>query len=345
MADTDFENYIDIEDPMNTKVSLRQKCLIHRTKLCLSFCVLLAVLVCFVLGGYLGFLIAVLSESGCSSVNYECTVIERTNTDVLFYGHMIHNTTELQIDIYDKDLWQDRDTQVDLWMQTISENSDMINLNFATVTTGVREQSLVNVKDCDSNTEFRVRTYVWGDRVGESYIDAKSNDKNIDNACTYLMDPNPEYLSNSAQKCEYDVHECSHDDKYSRETRIFFFNNTFQYPQVCSDINNFYPGILSLHSSNMNNSVSPKSETKWWAKKYIGYVDNDTKYELTFTLEYSNTNQAIEGNHAPNDGEFSIRVYTVGDGFTDEWNEDALADITNVYTILMETYGRPGNCD
>eukprot|EP00324_Dicrateria_rotunda_P004035 CAMPEP_0206157356 /NCGR_PEP_ID=MMETSP1474-20131121/3843_1 /ASSEMBLY_ACC=CAM_ASM_001110 /TAXON_ID=97495 /ORGANISM="Imantonia sp., Strain RCC918" /LENGTH=91 /DNA_ID=CAMNT_0053556891 /DNA_START=698 /DNA_END=970 /DNA_ORIENTATION=- len=91
----------------------------------------------------------------------------------------------------------------------------------------------------------------------------------------------------------------------------------------------------------MNNSVSPKSETKWWAKKYIGYVDNDTKYELTFTLEYSNTNQAIEGNHAPNDGEFSIRVYTVGDGFTDEWNEDALADITNVYTILMETYGRP----
>mmetsp|Transcript_13431 Transcript_13431/g.16916 ORF Transcript_13431/g.16916 Transcript_13431/m.16916 type:complete len:144 (+) Transcript_13431:734-1165(+) len=79
------------------------------------------------------------------------------------------------------------------------------------------------------------------------------------------------------------------------------------------------------------------------------FLDNDTKYEITFTLRY-HSGEALaakdpKNNIEPASGEWSIRLYSVGEGFTDEWNQDVVDDIQTMYYELMGIFGRPGYCD
>lgn len=272
------------------------------------------------------------------------------STSELYFGSRIKNTTESQIDINDTDEWVDRDARVREWNAITNEASVYLDTNLAQVEQNTRIQQLLSPKLCSSNYEFRTRVNIDGDSSGDGYIDIKGNNNDMEKACTMPFDIAPIYQTNSSQKCELDLHECKGDDKYSRESRVFF-KNYFPEIETCKDLLNIYPNCFpTIVDGYYDAALSVRSTQTWWANKFTGILDDDTRYEITFTLRYHSTEDALAALNVTNgikpaSGEWSIRLYSLGDGFTDEWNADVVADIAAMYKTLMEKKGRPGHCD
>jgi len=286
------------------------------------------------------------SQSSPDEEPEECAVCIGTP---LYFEPRIRNTTESQIDIYETTLWTDREAQIEQWIAIANEESVYLNTSYAQVFQTTREQKILSAKGCNSKVEFRTRVNIDGDGTGDGYIDAKGNDKDIYTACTLPYDPAPMYQTNSSQKCELDIHECPDDDKYSRETRIFFAGY-FLSLTMCKHLVELFPDSIDLAPSDDEVELTTRLDQTWWAKKYIGYLDNDTKYEMTFTLRYHSAEDAMNAkdprnNVEPAAGEWSIRLFSLGDGFTDEWNENVVDDVATMYNKLMVDVGRPGYCD
>jgi len=293
-------------------------------------------------------------SSNLSSEETDSTVddtqdIEYGNT--LYFGTRIKNTTESQIDLYQMPNWIDRETQAQTWINFMEQHSKYLNLSNSQITEITRRQKLLSAKACNNRYEFRTREGLAGDGEGDGYIDIKGNNDLMDKACTLPFEPAALYATNTSQKCELDLHECPDDDKYSRETRIFF-KSPFPDFATCGDLYQLYPSAFDedFSAEDARAGLSVRMDQVWWAKKYIGFLDGDTKYEITFTVRYHSMDDAMDAmdpvnNVLPADGEWSIRLYSLGEGFTDDWNEDVVADVASMYDQLMQAFGRPGYCD
>lgn len=331
-----IEVHID-ENEYTPKKSLKDKLILHRKKIIIILFVLISLLI---ISGVVALMVTTLVK--CDK-GYE-SVLYLSSDEILNFDHNLRNTTEMQIELSNFDDWIDRNAQMDAWIAAMNEKSKYLDTTYAVITDRVREQYELQVSECDSHTYYRVREYTeWEDGKGEVTIDSKYNDKDMIDACTSPMAPAEKYKAYSFEKCELDLHECSDDDKYSREGRIHFAEGTYTSPSTCSDMVNLYPGdFAELSSSKMNNPVTKKSSSYWFERKYIGYMD-DTKYEITFTLSYHNIEKATIGNEqAPDYGEWSLRTYSIGDGFTDTWNEDVVKDSNELYDYMKNTFGEPG---
>jgi len=333
-----YEVQIDEDEfDIPPKMSFKANVVYHRKKIIIALAVVLSLLI---IGGVIALMVTTLVK--CEK-GYE-SVLLTPSKETLYFEYHLKNSTEMQINLINLQEWTDREGKMDEWIAAMNHKSKYLNTEYSVITDRVREQYDLDVSECKSRTMYRVREYtMWKDGAGDVTIDSKYNDKDIHVACTSSMAPAEKYKIKSSEKCEFDRHECPDDDKYSREGRIFFDEGTYTSPTTCADMIELYPDdFKSLSSKYFDNPVSKKSSTYWLERKYIGYME-DTKYEISFTLRYGNIEDATTGNQ-PHSGEWSIRTYTIGDGFTDTWNSDVAKDIEGLYSYMMDTFGEPG-CD
>ena len=276
------------------------------------------------------------------TVGYIFICDSSTSTNTIFDPHL-KNTTEMQIDLKDFDTWIDRDAKMDEWIKTMNKHSNYLDTTNADIFETTRKQYEIDASNCNSDIEYRVREYTsWKDGDSMVTMDSKVNDKDINIACTAPIAPGPSHYTTSSEKCELDLHECSKDDKYSREARIYFTKDTYELPTQCIDMVDLYPEqFTGLDEEHLQKKVSTKHNASWYERKYSGYMD-DTKYEIAFTLRYKNLEDARNGDVKPTSGEWSIRLFTVGDGYSDTWNTSISDDILDLYKTLKQTFGEDG---
>jgi len=270
-------------------------------------------------------------------------ICDSSNSSNIVFDPHLKNTTEMQINLKDFDSWIDRDAKMEEWMNTMNQQSTYLDTSNAIIFEAIRKQYEIDASNCYSDIEYRVREYSsWKDGDSKVTIDSKVNDKNANIACTAPIAPGPLHFSTSSEKCELDLHECSKDDKYSREARIYFTEDTYELPTHCIDMIDLYPEqFKGLNEEYLKKSVSTKHTAYWYERKYSGYME-DTKYEIAFTLRYNNLEDARKGDVKPTSGEWSIRIFTVGDGYSDTWNTYVSNDTLNLYKTLKQTFGENG---
>merc|ERR1712130_963374 len=163
-----------------------------------------------------------------------------------YFGPLIRNTTEYQIKLNIQD-WSDREAAVEQWMNVVKENNKYFISEEAFKKTSCRHQWDLHLEKCKVSEQIRARSYYAGDEAGLFYADTKANTKDM-TVCAQPFDPASKYLLNTSQKCERDVHECTGDDKYSRETRIFF--QDYEPPmETCGQCAKLFPDVFAkMHS-------------------------------------------------------------------------------------------------
>ena len=260
-------------------------------------------------------------------------------------GEFIRNTSEYQIDYENITAWNNRDEMVEAYLE-VCNRSPLLDISMDDGQFSARIQyKLITSGEtrCYNNREIRVREYISGYNEGTSYVDIKNNSEDRSEACDVPLWPADEYLDDSRQKCETDIHQCK--NKFSRETRIFFDE-----PQefiTCRDLLHLYPWAFDeLPEDKQRNEVDVDEDGSWWIASFKGMMD-DTNYEMSFTLRYDKDEDAISGDVAPIYGEWSIRIYTEDDGSSDEYNTEVQNAAYDLWINLSETFGNSdsfGDC-
>ena len=263
-----------------------------------------------------------------------------TDDDIDFGNHeddLIVTTTEFQITLENLDgvEWEDRAAMMESWMDYFSHKSKYFDVDESTMTNQTRIQYYINIEKCNADHEIRVRNVIDGFEEGTQTIDIKGNSHFHSRASKFPFWPADRYQDIASQKCERDEHVCDH--KYSRETRITLdYFKTFEY---CIDIVEYFPyafGSVSAPSL-VNSEISGGDEDPWFLQSYSGYLDGDTLYKVSFTIKYDDVDGAL--NHKnPHSGEWSIRLYSLDDGASSEYNEDVYKDITDAWKSLISRY-------
>jgi hypothetical protein len=261
-------------------------------------------------------------------------------------GPPMKTTTEYQITL-DVKPWDHRQAEFIDWINAINQYSSYLDLSPENVNASVRLEYDLEVKGndhCYDSAQVRVRDYVYGYYNGGTTVDSKGNNKDETIACSMDLGPSEEYADSCSRKCEHDRHVCPTSDKYSQETRIFF-PDTQPALATCADVLALFPGIFpSLPADKQSNPVSTPSAMPWWLGSYIGTFDEDTNYEISFTLRYSSVDLAINGTTTPIYGEWSIRVTTEDGGLSTDYNPDIIADMESLYRSLIDQFGSPDEC-
>ena len=261
-------------------------------------------------------------------------------------GEFVRNSSEYQITYANIDDWIDRDAMVESYLE-VCNRSPLLDISMDDGKFSARIQyKLITSGEtrCYNNREIRVRDYISGYNEGTSYVDIKSSSTNLSKACDVPFWPADEYLDDSRQKCETDIHQCK--NKFSRETRIFF--DEAQELVTCRDLLHLYPWAFDeLPEDKQLNEVDVDEDGSWWIASFKGMMD-DTNYEMSFTLKYETSEDAISGDIAPIYGEWSIRIYTEDDGGSDEYNPEVQNAAYDLWINLSETFGNSdsfGDCD
>ena len=258
----------------------------------------------------------------------------------------IYLTTEYQITIPVDVLsgWKSRQTEMNNWMKYFEKNSKYFHLIDAEINSGTRYQYYIDTKGkarCNSNNQIRVRDYVDGYMAGKTTVDIKGNAKFEYFANEYNFKPNPLYASNSSQKLERDEHGCDH--KYSRESRITF-DEPLQF-ETCLDVVKLFPyAYESLTAPTLMNKVTIEDPRVWFEQEYKGLLDSGTMYKVAFTLKYRSIDEALNETASPYFAEWSIRIFSEGDGFSGKYNDNVQKDITNAWRKLIDNYGNDCEC-
>ena len=256
----------------------------------------------------------------------------------------IHLTTEYQIVIPEDVLskWKSRDTEMRKWMEYFEENSEYFKLSNSEINSGTRYQYYIDTKGKNKCYEIRVREFVDGFMAGATTVDIKGNSKFEYFANQYNFTPSPTFAANSSQKLERDEHGCDH--KYSRETRIYLEERK-QF-DTCLDVVEMFPYAYdSLKAPTLMNKVTTKGDAKiWFEQEYSGILDSDTMYKVAFTLKYKSVEEAQNESAAPYFAEWSIRIYTVGEGFSGIYNKNVKSDIVHAWQKLIDNYGNDCEC-
>ena len=265
--------------------------------------------------------------------------LSNSNSDIEYGDHsseLVVTTTEFQItleNLKNKE-WKDRASMMTSWMQYFEESSDYFTLEESTMENQSRVQYYVDIDDCGSSHLIRVRNIVDGYKEGLSTIDIKGNSHSESEARALPFWPSPKYHDNSTQKCERDEHVCDH--KYSREARVTL--DYFKSIEYCVDIVELFPFAFgNLPATSLVIPIAPGKEEAWFEQQYTGYLDNNTQYKVAFTIKYD-TIDDVMNNHHPKSGEWSIRLYSLDDGASSEYNEDVKQDITKAWRALIDKY-------
>jgi len=260
---------------------------------------------------------------------------------------IIYHSSEYQITLDDLSHWKNREAELAKWIENINADISYLNVERKDVNCSARYQYKIDASGsnrCSNSKEFRVRDYISDYWAGNTMIDIKGNEGDESVAYNLPFWPAEQYnsLENSHQKCEKDVHSCN--DKYARETRIYFeYHPLFS---TCFDLLQLYPWAFSgMSVSARSHQVAVTETGYWWVGSYFGIMDGDTKYEITWTLEYHNKDDAIYGTAAPYYGEWSIRIYTVSDGLSENYNPDVQQATFNLWTSLQSTFGNRDSFD
>ena len=258
----------------------------------------------------------------------------------------IHLTTEYQITIPVDVLanWKSRQTEMENWMKYFEKNSKYFHLAYSEVNYGTRFQYYIATKGkarCNSNYEIRVRDFVDGYMAGKTTVDIKGNSKFEYFANQYNFKPSPNFASNSSQKLERDEHGCDH--KYSRETRIYLEEQRQFY--TCLDVVELFPyAYTSLTAPTLMNNVTKEDPRVWFEQEYSGTLDTETMYKAAFTLKYRSLDEALDESAPPYFAEWSIRVFSLEEGFSGIYNEDVKEDVVHAWKKLIDNYGNDCEC-
>jgi len=252
-------------------------------------------------------------------------------------------TSEYQITFPKSSLEGERDLLVDEWMQYWKQQS--IYYSTATQTSSasiLRYQYYIDMTgrdSCDSSDRIRVRVYdkISSDQRHESgtTVDIKGDVRFQRNGLKKPFWPNSTLPSQ--QKLEHDFHECS--EKYSRESRVYLSDVTQQFPR-CRDISDLFP--WALQDKYKDNKVKQFDSEYWWVKEYSGWLANDTRFLIAATFRYTTLEAAKSGEPAAT-GEWSIRLFSLQDGRSKEYNEDVVADAHNGWQAMIDHFGN-GEC-
>ena len=245
------------------------------------------------------------------------------------------NTQEYQLNIPPTEVWLDREYQIDLWMAEFERLCTYFSLENANVTTSYRMQyyySLRGEERCNSDFTIRLRNYYdEGDKDGCT-LDLKGNSWSHKFAFEFPFEPNVEYAPISKQKCELDHHSGWFDKTYSKETQLSL-TNPIEF-RKCSDITAVFPGLI-FDEKYETNVLRPDPPRYWFVREYTGYMNDDTKYKVTFTLQYFSKKRCISGSDIPGKrSEWSIRLYSLDDGNTNTYNERVLSNIEFTWNTL-----------
>ena len=252
-------------------------------------------------------------------------------------NEVIHTTTEFQIKLPNLSEWKSRESEMKKWMETFEEASSYFSLEDSIPASNIRGQYYVDTDGsdrCGINHEIRVREYISGSQEGATTVDIKGNKKIEFLARRLPFWPAPEYVDQSSQKCEKDVH--AHDHKYSRETRITMDSPvTFE---TCLDVAKLFPYAYDVKMNVAMHDLKVSSSRDYWmVQEFAGYLDNDTKYKVAFTLKYDSLKDA-QNDHKPHSGEWSIRIYALKDGNSLQYNQNVVDDVTQAWRALISTY-------
>ena len=244
----------------------------------------------------------------------------------------VRNTREYQIgDFKNMTDYIDRERMAQLWVDAVNNSSDYLNIDYSLGKKAIRGEYSVSVEKCNVDTYIRVREYIQGELAGTSTMDIKGNSKLHWRACVYPYWPALEYFPISSQKCEKDLHVCDH--KYSRETRISLNTSTPLF-NTCNDVFKYYP---FAGCDNMDNAITANTPLYWWVYSYKGLVGTSA-YEISLTLRYASSAAAITGNEKPTDAEWSVRISTMYNGQSEQWDDMFVDDIESTWQSLIDIF-------
>lgn len=253
----------------------------------------------------------------------------------------VKNSKEYQIQLADLDMWLPRTARAEQWTKSTNDISAYLNLSMTDMKNYTRTQYAVDASSCHNSQLFRVRDYIDHPEYSTT-IDIKESTHEHEQACSFPFWPGYDVFDGSFQKCEKDIHRCY--TKFSRETRITFANvTTFT---TCADLVHLYPYAFKNipYERLWVPVIRTATEEYWWMGKFVGDMAG-TAYEIEITLRYDSLNDLLTEAHPPNYGEWSIRIFTLNEGLTNDWDLDVVADANHLWRSLSDIYGNDdGDC-
>lgn len=248
-------------------------------------------------------------------------------------------TSEYQISFPQPYAWHDREDLVTEWMEFWGNNSAYFAESQPRVSTTIRHQYFVDMtgrSSCHSGDRIRVREYEQqdseGGRTTGTTVDIKGNSNSKSGALALPYWPDPALPSQ--QKMEQDYHGCSL--KYSRESRVYLDTSAPHFSH-CRDISSLFPWALKEEYD--DHKVKVHKHEYWWVRQYSGYLDQDTRFAIAFTLRYPTREGARRQAVPANRGEWSIRIYSREDGLTDTYNGDVVQDTRDTWRQTAKHFG------
>ena len=253
----------------------------------------------------------------------------------------IANTKEFQIQFDNIEEWQDRESKVREWMAFFTQVSSTFDPDSAEIDTHVYLQYYVDLQGrhrCHSEHEVRVREIYYPSGPGKTSLDIKKSASSTRAALKIPIWPASNYTS--LQKVEHDIHECS--EKYSRVSRVWIDGTGWEFNR-CRDISPYFPYLPEWDQKHRKNKVRSHQSQYWWLSSYSGYLNETTLYKLSFTLRYESLEEAQMSSMTPLQGEWSLRIYALGDGLSDLWDSTVVEDVNESWLKLINYFGN-GEC-
>ena len=268
-----------------------------------------------------------------------CVVIA---VGVLYYGintmdnvqepenTVIHFATEFQIPLH-FDNWENRDSFMNSWMRKFDNLSSFYSLQDSAVASDIRLQYFVDTSNCNTAHEIRVREYLEGNLGAKSTIELKGDPTSLEECTSFPFWPNADYQE-SSQICQKVQHPC--DFKYSRRSLISL-ERAGNY-QECLDIIELFPYAFNdLSVAHIMNPIEVTEASAWFIQQYTGIMNGDTTYQISFKIKYDSLELAKDESSVPHKGEWSILLYSLGNGMTTKYNPVVVLDIKDAWESLQ----------
>jgi len=183
---------------------------------------------------------------------------------------------------------------------------------------------------------FRVRHFIHGDLAGNSTVNLKLSGRKWQ-VCGSAAWPAEQYLQDTVQKCEEDIHPCF--SKNSRASSVSLPG--FFVPKKCVDVTDLFPYTYPVENYDIDDVPKGKTNYTVWEMRFKGMM-LDTKYTITFELKYNSSavftlKHLNDGFLVAETGEWSIKVLQRIDPLTGKytWNEEVLHHVDEMYFHLI----------
>lgn len=95
-----------------------------------------------------------------------------------------------------------------------------------------------------------------------------------------------------------------------------------------------------LQAELVGNPLRYGGDSYWWVREYEALADEESVFQLTFTLEYDTIEEAESGDAQPkSSSEFSFRIVHGVDGRDEELSPELAAEADALYRAMLEEFG------